>query len=69
MFYLLQDFPRKLQLGFQDTATPVMSAIIDLHSYILFFLIMIFIFVAFLIYDVLQFFRVDFYFNFFIYYK
>jgi cytochrome c oxidase subunit 2 len=58
--YILQDFPRIYQLGFQDTATPVMSAIVDLHSYILFFLIMIFVFVGFLIYDVLSFFRLDF---------
>jgi heme/copper-type cytochrome/quinol oxidase subunit 2 len=64
---LFQDFPRILQLGFQDTATPVMSAIIDLHSYVLFFLIIIIVFVAFLIYEVLNFFRVDNYYSYKIY--
>lgn len=60
MFYiLLLDLPRRYQMTFQDTATPVMSAILDLHSYICFFLILILIFVAFQIFDVLHFFRVD----------
>jgi hypothetical protein len=53
------DIPRRYQMTFQDTATPVMSAILDLHSYISFFLILILIFVAFQIFDVLHFFRVD----------
>lgn len=57
IFFL--DLPRRYQLTFQDTATPVMSAILDLHSYISFFLILILIFVAFQIFDVLHFFRVD----------
>jgi len=56
---LLLDIPRRYQMFFQDTATPVMSAILDLHSYISFFLILILIFVAFQIFDVLHFFRVD----------
>ncbi|MGZ6416747.1 MAG: cytochrome c oxidase subunit II transmembrane domain-containing protein [Bacteroidia bacterium] len=56
---LLLDLPRRYQMTFQDTATPVMSAILDLHSYISFFLILILIFVAFQIFDVLHFFRVD----------
>jgi hypothetical protein len=60
MFHiLLLDLPRRYQMTFQDTATPVMSAILDLHSYICFFLILILIFVAFQIFDVLHFFRVD----------
>lgn len=57
--FLFLDFPRRYQMTFQDTATPVMSAILDLHSYICFFLILILIFVAFQIFDVLHFFRVD----------
>jgi cytochrome c oxidase subunit 2 len=32
-------------LGFQDSATPIMEGIIDLHNYIFFYLILIFIFV------------------------
>lgn len=56
---LFLDIPRRFQMTFQDTATPVMSAILDLHSYISFFLILILIFVAFQIFDVLNFFRVD----------
>jgi hypothetical protein len=60
MFYFIsQDIPRRYQLFFQDTASPVMSAIMDLHSHINFFLILVFIFVFFQIFDVLNFFRVD----------
>jgi len=60
MFNLLfLDIPRAYQMTFQDTSTPVMSAILDLHSYISFFLILILIFVAFQIFDVLHFFRID----------
>jgi len=57
--FLFLDFPRRYQMTFQDTATPVMSAILDLHSYICFYLILILIFVAFQIFDVLHFFRAD----------
>jgi heme/copper-type cytochrome/quinol oxidase subunit 2 len=63
-FIILQDFAREYQIGFQDTATPVMSAILDLHSYVSLFLIIIFIFVSFQILDVLRFFRIDFYYFF-----
>lgn len=59
MSNLFLDFPRRFQMTFQDTATPVMSAILDLHCYISFFLIVILIFVAFQIFDVLNFFRID----------
>lgn len=59
MLAIFFDVPRPFQMTFQDTATPVMSAILDLHSYISFFLILILIFVAFQIFDVLNFFRVD----------
>ena len=58
-FTISQDIPRRYQLFFQDTASPVMSAIMDLHSHINFFLILVFIFVFFQIFDVLNFFRVD----------
>jgi hypothetical protein len=61
--FIFQDFSRRFQLGFQDTATPVMSSILDLHSYVCFFLIIIFIFVGFQIFDVLLFFRLDYYFK------
>lgn len=57
--FIFLDIPRRFQITFQDTATPVMSAILDLHSYISFFLILILIFVAFQIFDVLNFFRMD----------
>jgi len=57
--FVFLDMPRRYQMTFQDTATPVMSAILDLHSYISFFLILILIFVAFQIFDVLYFFRAD----------
>lgn len=33
-------------LGFQDPATPIMEGIIDLHNYIFFYLLMIFVFVS-----------------------
>ena len=59
MFLILLDIPRRFQMSFQDAASPVMSAILDLHSYISFFLILILIFVAFQIFDVLNFFRID----------
>jgi heme/copper-type cytochrome/quinol oxidase subunit 2 len=59
MLAIFFDMPRPFQMTFQDTATPVMSAILDLHSYISFFLILILVFVAFQIFDVLNFFRVD----------
>jgi cytochrome c oxidase subunit 2 len=32
-------------LGFQDSATPIMEGIVDLHNYIFFYLILIFVFV------------------------
>lgn len=60
MFFVInQDIPRRFQFFFQDSASPVMSAIMDLHSHISFFLILVFIFVFFQIFDVLKFFRVD----------
>jgi hypothetical protein len=58
-FFLLLDLPRRYQICFQDPITPVMSAVIDLNTYISAFLILILIFVAFQILDVLIFFRVD----------
>jgi len=35
------DFARSYQLNFQDTASPIMSGILDLHHDIVFFLILI----------------------------
>jgi hypothetical protein len=58
-FTLLLDLPRRYQICFQDPITPVMSAVVDLNTYISAFLILILIFVAFQIIDVLLFFRVD----------
>ncbi len=58
MFYnIFLDIARPNQIFFQDTATPTMSGIIDLHQHVFFFLIFIFCVVAFQIYDVLTFFR------------
>jgi heme/copper-type cytochrome/quinol oxidase subunit 2 len=62
LLFVFSDIARRFQLGFQDTATPVMSAILDLHSHVCFFLIIIFVFVSFQILDVLRFFRIDYYF-------
>jgi cytochrome c oxidase subunit 2 len=53
------DLARNNQIFFQDTATPTMSGIIDLHQHVFFFIIFIFIVVAFQIFDVLSFFRID----------
>lgn len=53
------DLARNNQIFFQDTATPTMSGIIDLHQHVFFFMIFIFIVVAFQIFDVLSFFRID----------
>lgn len=60
--HLCTDISRAFQIGFQDSATPVMSSIIDLHSHISFFLIIILILVIFQILDILRFFRIDYYF-------
>jgi hypothetical protein len=59
MFNFFLDLPRDYQLFFQDTATPMMSGIIDLHQHVFFFQIMILIVVCFQIFDVLYFFRID----------
>ena len=57
--FLFLDIARPNQIFFQDTATPTMSGIIDLHQHVFFFIIFIFIVVAFQIFDVLSFFRID----------
>lgn len=44
--YIFADFARLGQKGFQDPATPFMEGIIDLHNYIMFFLVIIFTFVS-----------------------
>jgi cytochrome c oxidase subunit 2 len=56
---IILDIARNNQIFFQDTATPTMSGIIDLHQHVFFFIIFIFIVVAFQIFDVLSFFRID----------
>jgi heme/copper-type cytochrome/quinol oxidase subunit 2 len=67
MFIFLNlDIARISQLFFQDTATPTMTGIIDLHQHVFFFIIFIFCIVGFQIFDVLSFFRIDnFYINIF----
>jgi hypothetical protein len=57
--HIILDIARINQIFFQDTATPTMSGIIDLHQHVFFFIIFIFIVVAFQIFDVLSFFRID----------
>lgn len=56
---LICDLPRNNQVIFQDTVTPVMSSVVDLHSFICGFLILILTFVILEIFEVLRFFRVD----------
>lgn len=46
-------------LGFQDSATPIMEGIIDLHNYIFFYLVLIFVFVSWVFINILA----DFYFK------
>lgn len=40
------DFSTNYQIGFQDPATPIMEGLINLHHYIFFFLIIIFVLVS-----------------------
>lgn len=58
MKYIFTDAPRDYQLFFQDTATPMMSGIIDLHQHIFFFIIIIFVFVVTQAINIIIFFRV-----------
>jgi cytochrome c oxidase subunit 2 len=58
MKYIFTDAPRDYQLFFQDTATPMMSGIIDLHQHIFFFIIIIFVFVVTQAVNIIIFFRV-----------
>ena len=53
------DAPVPWQIGFQDPATPVMEAIIDLHHQIFFFLIMIGTFVGWMLFRILWLFDAD----------
>jgi cytochrome c oxidase subunit 2 len=48
------------KFGFQDPATPIMEGIIDLHNHIFFYLILIFILVAWMFYSIVK----EFFFNF-----
>lgn len=47
------------QFGFQDPATPVMEGIIDFHNDLMFFLVLIVIFVAFLLFRIIVLFDKD----------
>lgn len=58
MKYFFADAPRDYQLFFQDTATPMMSGIIDLHQHIFFFIIIIFVFVVTQAINIILFFRI-----------
>ena len=46
----LADAPEKLALGFQDSATPSMEGIIDLHHDLCFFLVVIVVFVMWMLF-------------------
>lgn len=52
MFFF--DFPQFAQILFQDPATPIMEAIIDLHHNILFFLIVILVLVCYLLFKLVK---------------
>lgn len=54
---LLADSPLAWQLGFQDSATPIMEGIINLHHDITFFLTLILTMVTWLLYRAVYFFR------------
>lgn len=41
------------QIGFQNSATPIAEGIIDLHDYIMFYIIIVFIFVPWVYFDIL----------------
>jgi group I intron endonuclease len=45
-FIILNDAPKPWQIGFQDSATPTMEGIVELHDQILFYLIIILIFIT-----------------------
>jgi cytochrome c oxidase subunit 2 len=59
MKFIFSDAPRDYQLFFQDTATPMMSGIIDLHQHIFFFIIIIFVFVVTQTINIIIFFKVS----------
>ncbi len=56
--FIFSDIPRSSQLFFQDTATPMMSGIIDLHQHVCFFIIIIFVIVITQMFNILIFFRI-----------
>jgi len=45
---------KKTGIGFQDSATPIMEGIIDLHNYIFFYLVLIFVFVIWVFISILR---------------
>jgi len=52
-FFILMEFSEPYQLLFQDTATPMMNGIIDLHHYIFLFLIAVLVFVLIILFLVI----------------
>jgi cytochrome c oxidase subunit 2 len=56
--FVLLDIPRPSQIFFQDTATPMMSGIIDLHQHVFFFVIIIFVIVMVQLFNIITFFCV-----------
>ena len=55
----LLDYAIPNQLGFQDPASPLMSGLINLHHYIMFFLVIVLFFVFTMMYFVLTSFTVN----------
>jgi len=50
---------RIFALGFQDSATPIMEGIVDLHNHVMFFLVLVLTFVLYIfIYILLDFYKV-----------
>ena len=53
------DYALPNQLGFQDPASPLMSGLINLHHYIMFFLVIVLFFVFTMMYFILTSFTVN----------
>jgi hypothetical protein len=52
MYYFLEAAP--FQISFQDPATPIADRIIEIHHHVFFFLLIVFIFVSYKIYIILE---------------
>lgn len=59
LFYSFADSAKFWQFGFQDSATPIMEGLINLHHHIFYFLIIIAVFVVWLIFRTLTYFYED----------